>query len=43
MAEQGITGPQDLDAMIGAGADWWTDEEFEEFQRWLRETRREGH
>jgi hypothetical protein len=42
MAEQGITGPPDLDTLIGAGADLWTDAEFEEFQRWLRESRREG-
>ncbi len=43
MAEQGVTGPQDLDALARAGADLWeSDAEFEQFQEWLRESRREG-
>jgi hypothetical protein len=43
MAEQGITGPQDVDALIGAETDLWeSDAEFERFQEWLRESRREG-
>jgi hypothetical protein len=42
MAEQGITGPQDVDALFGSGSDLWeTDEEFQQFQDWLRESRRE--
>jgi hypothetical protein len=40
MAEQGITGPQDLDAL--AAPDLWDDDaEFERFLAWLRESRRE--
>lgn len=42
-AEQGVTVPQDVNGLIGAGAGLWdTDEEFEAFQRWLTEGRREG-
>jgi hypothetical protein len=42
MAQQGIAGPQDLDALIGSGADLWdSDEEFERFQTRLRESRQE--
>jgi hypothetical protein len=29
-----------FDEAVGEGADLWTDEEFEEFQIWLRESRR---
>lgn len=29
-----------FDEAVGEGADLWTDEEFEEFQTWLRESRR---
>jgi hypothetical protein len=43
MAEQGVNGPQDLDALSGNGSDYWSDDtEFEQFLAWLRESRREG-
>jgi hypothetical protein len=43
MAEQGITGPQDLDALIGAGEDLWADDaEFEQFLAYVHQSRREG-
>jgi hypothetical protein len=42
MVEQGIAGPQDVDALFGSGADLWdSDAEFEQFLDWLRESRRE--
>jgi hypothetical protein len=42
-AEQGLTGPQDLDTLLGAGADLWDDDaEFEAFLADLRESRRTG-
>jgi hypothetical protein len=42
MVEQGIAGPQDVDALFDGGPDLWDSEaEFEEFQTWLRESRRE--
>ena len=42
-AEQGITGPQDYRALVGAGADLWdTDADFEKFVADLRESRRTG-
>jgi len=42
-AEQGISAPQDLDALFGAGADLWdNDDEFESFLAGLRESRRTG-
>lgn len=39
--EQGVE-PFDFDAAVGEGANLWTDEEFEEFQDWLRESRRDN-
>lgn len=39
--EQGVE-PFNPDEGIGEGAELWTDEEFEEFQIWLREFRRES-
>jgi hypothetical protein len=42
-AAQGIRGPQDFDALNGAGADLWdSDTDFDEFQAALRESRRTG-
>jgi hypothetical protein len=41
MAEQGITGPQDLDALADPDL-WASDEEFEQFLAWVRQSRREG-
>jgi uncharacterized protein (DUF2384 family) len=42
-AEQGVSLPQDLDAMIGEGKDLWdSDEEFEAWLEDLQEARREG-
>jgi hypothetical protein len=42
-AEQGVTGPQDVDALIGSGAKLWDDEAaFETFLDALRESRRTG-
>ncbi len=42
-AQQGVTGPQDLDAIFGAGADLWPDDaDFEAFLASLRESRRAG-
>ena len=42
-ADQGLTGPQDLDALVGAGADLWDgDADFEAFLAGLRESRRTG-
>ncbi len=42
-AEQGIDGPQDLDGLIGDGAELWdTDEEFDEFLRGIEARRRES-
>jgi hypothetical protein len=40
-AAQGITGPQDFDALFGAGTDLWDDDkDFEAFLASLRESRR---
>jgi hypothetical protein len=42
-AAQGIHGPQDFDAVYGAGADLWdNDADFEALQAALRESRRTG-
>jgi hypothetical protein len=42
-AAQGIIGPQDFDALCGAGTNLWdNDAEFEAFQAALRESRRTG-
>jgi len=42
-SEQGIIGPQDFDAICGAGADLWeTDADFETFLKVLRDSRRTG-
>jgi hypothetical protein len=42
-AAQGVTGPQDLDALLGAGADLWHDDaDFEAFLAGLRESRCAG-
>ncbi len=42
-AEQGLTGPQNLDALIGASADLWNnDADFESFLENLREPRPTG-
>ena len=39
--EQGISGPQDFDALFGSGADLWQDErDFEDFLSSLREVGR---
>ncbi len=40
--EQGVE-PFDFEEAVGEGADLWTDEEFEEFQIWLRNTRSEDN
>lgn len=39
MREQGIE-PFNFEEGFGEGAELWTDEEFEEFQIWLRDFRR---
>ncbi|KKN80000.1 hypothetical protein LCGC14_0335080 [marine sediment metagenome] len=40
-AEEGFTGPQDLNKLIGAGKDLWeSDEEFDEWMAMLKEMRR---
>ena len=42
-AEQGVKPFTENDERIGAGHDLWeSDEEFEEFLKWLRQSRREG-
>ncbi|MFL5241123.1 MAG: hypothetical protein ACJ8FY_03365 [Gemmataceae bacterium] len=42
-AAQGINGPQDFEALCGAGADLWENHaDFEAFQSALRESRRTG-
>jgi hypothetical protein len=42
-AEQGVTGPQDVDALFGAGADLWDDDaDFEAYLAGLRESRQTG-
>jgi hypothetical protein len=42
-AVQGLTGPQDLDALLGAGANLWdAAADFEAFLAALRESRRIG-
>ena len=42
-AAQGIAGPQDFDALLGAGSDLWDhDADFEAFLEDLREARRTG-
>jgi hypothetical protein len=42
-AAQGINGPQNFEALFGAGADLWNnDADFEEFQAALCESRRTG-
>ena len=41
MRENGIE-PFNVDEGIGEGKDLWTEEEFEEFQIWLREFRKQG-
>lgn len=41
MTEQGITAPQDLDALADPDL-WASDEEFEQFLSWVRQSRREG-
>ena len=28
--------------LLGVGEDWWSDEEFDRFQKWLRESRQRG-
>jgi hypothetical protein len=39
--EQGIAGPQDFDALLGAGADLWDDDaDFEAFLSGIHESRR---
>ena len=42
MREQGVE-PFDFNAAVGEGADLWTDKEYEEFQIWLRRSRREDN
>jgi hypothetical protein len=42
-AEQGVSIPQNLDDLLGAGADLWADDaEFDAFLASLRESRRTG-
>lgn len=42
-AEQGVSVPQDLDALLGAGKDLWADDaEFDAFLADLSECRRQG-
>jgi hypothetical protein len=42
-AEQGLTVPQDFDALFGAGSDLWPDDaDFEAYLASLRESRRTG-
>ena len=42
-ASQGIGGPQDFDALFGAGADLWdNDTDFDAFLHDTRESRRTG-
>jgi hypothetical protein len=42
-AAQGINGPQDFNALFGAGADLWDDDaDFEAFQAAVRQSRRTG-
>jgi hypothetical protein len=42
-AAQGVTAPQDFDALLGAGADLWDSEaDFDAFQAVLYESRRTG-
>jgi hypothetical protein len=42
-SEQGITGPQDFDALCGAGADLWEDDAaFKAFLAGMQETGRAG-
>jgi len=42
-AEQGVTRPQDFDALFGAGSDLWLDDaDFEAYVANLRESRRTG-
>jgi hypothetical protein len=42
-SEQGIAGPQDFEALCGAGADLWEDDAaFEAFLAGIEETRRTG-
>jgi hypothetical protein len=42
-AAQGLTGPQNLEALVGAGADLWDDDaDFEAFLVGLWESRRSG-
>ena len=42
-AEQGIEGPQDFEALYGAGAELWdNDADFDTFQAALRESRQTG-
>jgi hypothetical protein len=39
---QGVTLPQDIDRLLGQGADLFDDDvEFERYLEWLRQTRRE--
>jgi hypothetical protein len=41
--QQGLTCPQDFDALFGAGSDLWLDEaDFDAYLADLRESRREG-
>jgi hypothetical protein len=42
-AEQGLSGPQDFDAIFGAGCDLWSDDaDFEAYLADLRVSRRTG-
>lgn len=40
--EQGTTHTSNYEATLGTGEHLWTDEEFEDFLVWLRESRRRG-
>jgi hypothetical protein len=40
VAAQGVRPVARFEDLLGRGRDFWTDEEFEEFQKWLLESRR---
>jgi hypothetical protein len=41
-ARMAETQPASFDQLLGRGATLWSDDEFERFRVWLRETRRNG-
>jgi hypothetical protein len=40
VAAQGVRPVARFEDLLGRGRDFWTDDEFEEFQKWLLESRR---